>query len=332
MNSLLSTQTAYMKKYFFSLFFCLPLLNLNAQQGIQTPWVINDNFTDNSYQWLIDSTDTYETVIRENHYDLWNKSKTGATMITRGFTISEKNNYKIEADIQHSTGANNRGNGLVIASSVSGRNYYRFLISNDGEFRIDKVIDTTVTVISDWKFSDALTTGSNNLSLINLNNHWYFNINNTQVYDCDANHFFGTRMGFFISVESAIYCTSFKIYDWTIAQNINASKEPIYKNIFHDDFKTNKNEWETLNDNETISTVNNGYQVQNKTEGSYIPSHEITVFDFFNYKVETAVRHTAGANDYGYGMCIGKKDVRNTYVFMISADGSFQVGEYIDGE
>jgi hypothetical protein len=82
----------------------------------------------------------------------------------------------------------------------------------------------------------------------------------------------------------------------------------------------------------TISTVNNGYQVQNKTEGSYIPSHEITVFDFFNYKVETAVRHTAGANDYGYGMCIGKKDVRNTYVFMLSADGSFQVGEYINGE
>jgi hypothetical protein len=56
----------------------MPTGNTNA-------WVINDNFADNSYQWLIDSNDTYETVIRENHYDLWNKSKTRATMITRGF-------------------------------------------------------------------------------------------------------------------------------------------------------------------------------------------------------------------------------------------------------
>src|SRR5437870_4164578 len=140
-----------MKKYSILVFLCFPFLSLHAQQGIQTAWIINDNFIDNSYQWLIDSNDKYETVIRKNHYDLWNKSKTEARVITRGFSLAENDNYKIEADIQHSTGADNKGNGLVIAGSVSLRNYYRFLISNDGEFRIDKVIDTTVTVISDWK-------------------------------------------------------------------------------------------------------------------------------------------------------------------------------------
>jgi hypothetical protein len=299
-------------------------------QGIKSAWIINDDFSSNKYQWLIDSTATYQTAIRDNHYDIWNKAGKGGRMITRGFNITEKNNYKIEADIQHSTGAEDKGNGFVIAGD-GGQKFYRFLITSDGYFKIDKAVDTTTTVIKDWVYSDAIKKGTNKIALVNLNNHWSFYINEKKVYDCNALPFFGMRMGFFVSSQSSIYCTSFKIYDWTIAANTHETKEVLYEASFYDYFSSNKNNWAIIDDKDAKCSMNDGYRIQNKTTGYYVSTQEILIFDFLDYKTELAVRHTDGVNDYGFGLCFGEKNVDNTYVFMISGDGSFQIGEFIDG-
>src|ERR1700741_3181055 len=102
-----------MKRYFFLVLFCCSCFNIQAQQGLQTPWIVNDNFADNTYEWLIDSNDTYQAVIRDNSYYLWNKVVKGARIFTKGFNVNEKNNYKIEATVQHATGADDKGYGLV---------------------------------------------------------------------------------------------------------------------------------------------------------------------------------------------------------------------------
>jgi hypothetical protein len=323
-----------MKRYLF-VALCLSICSYpHAQmqaQGIKTAWIINDDFSSNKYEWLIDSNAHYQTAIRDNHYNIWNKSEKTGRIITHGFKLDEKNNYRIEADILHSTGADDKGNGLVIAGD-GGQKFYRFFITADGYFKIDKVIDTMINVIKDWEFSDAIEKGANKIALVNLNNHWSFYINEKKVYDCIALSFFGTRIGFYVSSQSSIYCTSFKIYDWTIAAGTNETKEPLYEASFCDYFSSNKNSWAIIDNEDAKASVSNGYTIQNKTTGYYLSSQEISIFDFFDYKTELAVRHTGGVNDYGFGLCFGGKNVDNTYVFMISGDGSFQIGEFIDGE
>jgi hypothetical protein len=327
-----------MKRIFISValivFYCL---HVQAQAGahlLKTPWIINDNFSANNYNWYEDSTKTYEVYVRNNHYSLWNKD-TSARSFVHSFNQSfENNDYKIEAYIEHSTGGESKGSGLIIGADELLKSYYRFVISKDGYFLIDKIENNTKSTLHDWKYSNAINNGNANaLSVVKFGNHWSFRINDVIVYSTDAMQFFGNRHGFYVAPSSGIYCTSFKIYDITLAKtDTKLPKENIYDAAFFDNFSNNDNEWEIEENDKETTSVSNGFHLQNKTEGFYAAWKPMPVSDILNHRIETTVAHIDGVEDRAFGICFGLKDVDNLYMFCISADGSFLIGQFMDGE
>src|ERR1043166_9497321 len=94
------------------IFLCIALAifscaRTHAQLGAQTlktAWIINEDFNNNDHDWYQDSTKTYEIHVRDKYYSLWNKDSAGRVFV-HNFTQSfEKDDYKIEASIEHSTG------------------------------------------------------------------------------------------------------------------------------------------------------------------------------------------------------------------------------------
>jgi hypothetical protein len=145
--------------------------------------------------------------------------------------------------------------------------------------------------------------------------------------------FFGNRHGFYVTSLSDIYCNRFKIYDITLAQtDTKTPRENIHDAKFLDYFSNNDNDWNIVDDDDETASLNNGFRIQNKTEGYYASWQTMPISDIMNHRIEITAEHADGANDYAFGICFGVKDVNNIYIFCISADGSFLVGEFVDGE
>jgi len=313
---------------------CVSLYAQMGAQTLKTPWIIKDNFSNNDHNWYEDSTKSYEIRVRDNYYGLQNKDSAGRIFVhnfTQGF---EADDYKIEALIEPGSGAESKGNGLVFGADPLLKNYYRFLVSKDGAFMIDKISNDGKTLVQDWKYANAIRTGTTNaLSIVKFGNHWTFRINDFIVYSGDATSFFGNRHGFYVASFCTIYCNSFSIYDMTLAKkDTKTPKENIYDAVFLDYFNNNDNDWDITDNDDATTSLDGSFNIKHKTDGYYVSWQTMPISDLMNHRIEIKAKHTAGVEDYPYGICFGMKDIDNIYFFGISADGSFLIGEFVDGE
>jgi len=300
-------------------------------------WLFYDDFTDNRNQWEIDSTSKeFQMVIRSSGYNIWNRTKDkGGTILRKISNFNEKNNYRIEMTIKYnSVGPDNVGNGLLIGCDEKISNFYRFLITKDGQFKVDESIVGLIVPLQDWKVSnEILKYGDNKLGFVHLNGQWIFYINEKPVYETKAKELPGQQMGILISPGFDFLCKTFKVYDWTkAASDPTAVKEPLYEVQTYDDFKTNSHDWEIINDNDvTSSFTGEAYRIKNKFTGYFMPSLRYGDADMPAHRVEVDARHIDGVDDYGFGIAFAKKDVNNSFVFYISSNGYFTVGKFENG-
>ena len=301
-------------------------------------WLFYDDFIDNRNNWGIDSTSKdFQTVIRSSGFDLWNRKSDQSYFLPRRLKdFNEKNNYRIELTIQFTgVGPDNMGNGLIIGADEKFSNYYRFMINKNGQFRIDESIVGLIVPLQDWKESrEIIKYGDNKIGFVHLNGQWTFYINEKNVFEYKAKELPGNGMGMFIGPGSNFYCKSFKIYDWTkAATDPSSPKEPIYDAQILDLFKTRYHDWDLTDDKDiTASFTGEAFRIKNKFDGYYIPSLLFGEKDMTAFRVEMDTRHIAGVDDWGFGMCFGKKDVDNSWVFYITADGNFSVGRFENGD
>ena len=300
-------------------------------------WLLKDDFKDNRNGWVVDSANTsFATYFKKemfknnNEYFLENKDTANARLMVLDKVIyDEKDNYRIEIEINDYTGEDNKGNGIVFGCDKAVKNYYRFVVTQTGSFRIDKVTESGETTMQEWKKSDVIFS-NNKLGVMNINGFWDFYINNKQVYFCRSQPLFGTGAGIYVSNQCAIYCKLFSSYDWTVAAKFPAEpKEFIYKNILTDIFRSNENKWSIIDDADVTAIIKDfGYQIENKNSGFYMPVYNSAWTTDHDYVAETRVLHIRGNDNTGYGLSFGKKDVSNAYVFMINNSGYFRIGYY----
>jgi len=173
---LVSPNKMLMKRISVLLFlFISTCVSLYAQMGAQTlktPWIIKDSFSNNDHNWYEDSTKSYEIHVRNRYYSLQNKDSAGRIFVHNFTQAFEADDYKIEALIEPGSGAESKGNGLVFGADPLLKNYYRFLVSKDGAFMIDKISNDGKTLVQDWKYANAIRTGTTNaLSIVKFGNH-----------------------------------------------------------------------------------------------------------------------------------------------------------------
>jgi hypothetical protein len=76
-------------------------------------------------------------------------------------------------------GSHNNGYGVVFRQ-IDAENYYMFLISNDGSYRVIRVLNNTPKIMSDWIWLDNIRrdlTVSNDLRVVGKGNTFQFYIN-----------------------------------------------------------------------------------------------------------------------------------------------------------
>ena len=84
------------------------------------------------------------------------------------------------------TGGNNNAFGVIFRRRDQ-RNYYIFLISGDGFYRVQRVNDSIVKELSTWNPSGAINQGANavnSLRIIGHDDHFQFFINDTPIDLC----------------------------------------------------------------------------------------------------------------------------------------------------
>jgi hypothetical protein len=301
-------------------------------------WLFYDEFKDNRNGWNIDSTHTdFRNYFTSNEYYIWNNRNDQSRFLLRKIPgWNEKNNFRIEITMQYSAaGPDNMGNGLIIGCDDKISNYYRIMFNKQGQYRVDQSIIGKIVALQDWKEStDIMPYGDNKLGFTHINGQWAFYVNEKKIYEMKAKEFFGNNIGMFIGPGSSYYCKSFKVYDWTKAATDPASpKEPLYDVVIGDNFKTNRYEWYTNNDQySAISFPGDAYRIKNKWDGTYLPSILFGEKDMSAFRVELAAKHTEGVQDYGYGICFGKKDPDNTWVFYITLNGNFSLFKVDNGK
>ena len=305
------------------------------EKPLAAGWLFVDEFDDNRNGWGIDTINKdFQKKFSTGDYYLWNKTDDKVNfLLTKVPNWNEKNNFRIEITMHYLPGGkDNMGNGLIIGCDEKISNYYRLMITRDGQYRVDQSIIGKIVPLQDWKTStDIMPYRDNKISFTHINGQWAFYINESKVYEMKAKEFFGKAIGMFIGSGSSYYCRSFKVYDWTLATGLSKyEKEPVVSKIFYDNFFDNRNQWLIKNDKDINITLNTKYTLQHKTEGFYY-SWQSTELDYSrDFLIEMGLEHNEGTDDYGYGLVFGLKDMNSYYVFLI-ADGSYKINKWENG-
>ncbi len=115
---------------------------------------------------------------------------------------AEYNNTIIEVEATQESGPDDNVYGVVFRK-VDWNNYYAFLISGDGYYRIQKMQNNSWVFISPWKKSSAIHTGNatNLIDVVCNGNKFSFYVNNIKVDDYNDSSFGSGMIGFIAGTE-----------------------------------------------------------------------------------------------------------------------------------
>jgi len=92
--------------------------------------------------------------------------------------------FVLTVEVEHRGGIPNKSGSGVIFRSTDWNNYYVFVISPTGTFRVRKVVGGTWTTLKDWTASPAIVqgVGVNRLTVIAVGPSLTFRVNDQEVY------------------------------------------------------------------------------------------------------------------------------------------------------
>jgi hypothetical protein len=132
-----------------------------------------------------------------------------------------------------------------------------------------------------------------------------------------------------------IYTNSLKVYDWTAGQMYNEQStkpEPFYVAEIFDEFNDNSNKWDLLSLDKASSSIFGGYyEIDHKVKDADFSTINIYETNSRATTVKLSAEQTRGDTSLPYGMCFGKQDVKNNFLFLINNSKKFMIGTWDNG-
>jgi len=205
-----------LKLILLSPIFLLLLIQTSYAQGSSV--IVEDNFSNNSYQWWV------------------GRSKTGGCEITRGeylikyygekswssnihADLNPNSDFVIESRISRLSGTESNGFGLTWGKGKRG--YYNFIITPKGKFYVRKVeYGKKGKYLIKWKKTSHIsqTSITNKLRVQKSGNEILFFINDKFVAKIPHQPFFGDQLGFMVYQKQQIAVDNFIVYGNTANQ------------------------------------------------------------------------------------------------------------------
>ena len=305
---------------------CAGVIPIHAQ----SPWFINEDFSSNNNYWLLEDDSALTTRLSDDGYHIRVNDKT-PYIIAKKYALDQQHDFKIEATFKLLSTEMDFAFGLFFGGGEGMKQGYEFLIAGNGVYIIRQSTLGGLTNIDGPADSKGLVRKgygeTNKLSLIKREGYWDFYINDVRITGSKTYPFAGERFGFFVSDKIQVAVSSFKVYDWTLAEGLpQYEKEPLVFTKLHDNFYDNKNEWLDKSNSSADILINNHYTLENKTDRSYTMWNFADMALSTDCLIEIEVEHEKGVNNWGYGLAFGLLDVDNKFIFMI-ADGGFKISK-----
>ncbi|MBS4029348.1 MAG: caspase family protein [Ignavibacteriales bacterium] len=329
--------TFYQKiiNYFIVVFFLCSIPFTLFAQDEDPNYLFSDNFYDNSNNWFIQDDATAFIQVEEGQYILEYLLEEKSWLSWRDLPAINKD-FSIEAKIEHISGVENYGYGLVWGLKDA-NNTYAFNISADGYYQVGKWDDGSWSNILEWTSSNDIRQGnyaSNVLRIQRRGSNYEFYVNDIYLTSLSGLPFFGNKFGFNVNRHQRIAIDFVKVkniddvsFDEFLDDESNeiTLDEETSSIVFFDAFENNYKSWTTQNDNERYIQVENGYyNFELKENGhSWATWQYVSIFESDDFSIESAMRHSDGIRNNQFGIAFGLKDNHNYFTFCISDNGFY---------
>jgi outer membrane protein OmpA-like peptidoglycan-associated protein len=164
-----------------------------------------DDFSTNKNQWWVTGNEDASGKIIDKKYIMEHKRLFGAYYFWREIVFDPKSDFSIEAKIKQTKGADYETFGIVWGASGWG-NSYSFLISSDGNFSIGGYKDNIEFILQKYSRPGIiLKQGEYNILTVKKTGGIIkFYINEKSVYQCGAEKFHGSLLGFVVGKNTTI--------------------------------------------------------------------------------------------------------------------------------
>ena len=130
--------------------------------------------------------------------------------------INTKGNYSISVTATHTNGVDDMAYGLFFGGTDV-NNYFSFVISNNGSFRVSKNTLNQYTELVKWTYSPVINKGNytdNILQVTKEGTNWNFFINGKLVTNLPAQSFLGNQTGVTKRSNQRIEFDDYKIVEY----------------------------------------------------------------------------------------------------------------------
>ncbi|MFY9243086.1 MAG: caspase family protein [Polaribacter sp.] len=291
--------------------------------------ILSDDFYSNINNWSTSNNETVNFSFSNGNYNLEHKidEKGWLTHIDKYFDTSK--DFEIETKFEHIFGNTNAPYGILWGKKDT--NYFQFLITATGYYKINRVVNNKSEDIVKWVKSATINEGSGKSNIVKIEkdgDFYKFYINNTYITKIDFEPFYGTGIGYGVYYKQKIsvdYLTikNVKTNNYKPIVNTKTLTAPLY-----DSFDSNINDW-NLEDatNYSVDMSNGQLILARKTKGGIFISRDLDIDTNKDFILETAISEK-NTSDGMYGFTFGRKNSANEFTFLLSGNGSYKYRKF----
>ena len=209
----------------------LLLIISNIVTAQENTVIVEDNFSNNSYQWWIGKGQSGSCDIARGEYLIkYYGNKSWSTNINA--TLNPSNDFVIESRISRLGGAETNGYGLVWGKGKRG--YYNFIITPKGKFYVRKIESGKKgKYLIRWKKTKHIsqTSITNKLRVQKSDSEILFFINDKFVAKIPHQPFFGNQLGFMLYQKQQIAVDNLIVYGNSDSHVVNPVVQAVLPNL-----------------------------------------------------------------------------------------------------
>jgi uncharacterized protein (TIGR02145 family) len=172
------------------------------------------------------------------YYALSSTSSSNLGILSLNKTIDQTKDFQIEATMKFVSGEDNNGNGITWGRKDSDNRYW-FHFTGSGYFSIGKKKYGTSTNLKEWSLHSSINkTDYNKLTIRKVGNNNYFFINESLVYQCEFESFYGDENYLYSNINSTINISKIEFsYLKTQNKKIELMSQDQYVSYMYDEVR-----------------------------------------------------------------------------------------------
>jgi S1-C subfamily serine protease/antitoxin component YwqK of YwqJK toxin-antitoxin module len=189
--------------------------------------VYNENFKRNAENWSSEG-ETHKSQINSDNQLEFILEESRTTIRSNYITLEQTSDYSIESIIQKKYGKGTEGYGILFGFK-DWNNYYQFLISEYGSYRISGKFEGVDIVIADWTQSNALNIGNqrNLLKIFKFGNEFIFSINGQVVERPESHDLRGNYVGIIAHGNGSYVLENIIVKEFMTAEELERTPQEI---------------------------------------------------------------------------------------------------------